>query len=121
MLLKNAKMVEMIYQLQPLLSHRDMIGYAAARNYRFLSESLVEYNMIRRSLIEKYGEDGVDESGASIVSIGPDNPSFKAFCDELKPFNEMEHEIDLVTIKYTDVIGCLTGEEILQIDWMLED
>ena len=44
-----------------------------------------------------------------------------AFCDELAPFNEMEHEVELMTAKYEDTIGCLSGEEILLLDWMLED
>lgn len=119
--LKNAKMVEMLHQLQPLLSHRDKIGYMAARNYRTLSNSLTEYETIKRSLIEKYGEADVDEHGAPIVSLKIDSPNFKAFCDEMAPFNEMEHEVELMVAKYTDAVGCLTGKEILEIDWMLED
>ena len=34
---------------------------------------------------------------------------FKLFCDELAPFNEMEHEVEIMTAKYDDVIGCLSG------------
>lgn len=49
------------------------------------------------------------------------SPNFKAFCNELAPFNEMEHEVELMTAKYEDTIGCLSGEEILLLDWMLED
>ena len=33
----------------------------------------------------------------------------------------MEHVVELMTLKYGDVIGALSGEEILSIDWMLED
>ena len=39
----------------------------------------------------------------------------------MAPFNEMEHEVELMTAKYTEAIGCLSGEEILGVDWMLED
>ena len=28
---------------------------------------------------------------------------------------------EIMTAKYDDVIGCLSGEEVLSIDWMLED
>lgn len=119
--LKNSKMVEMLHQLQPILSHKDKLGYVAARNYRILSESLTEYEAVRRSLIEKHGEEDVDEHGAPIVSIKVNSPNFKAFCDEMEPFNEMEHAVDLMIAKYTDAIGCLTGEEILGVDWMFED
>ena len=38
----------------PLLSHRDIVGYAAARNTRVLSRSLTEYTAFRDRLVEKY-------------------------------------------------------------------
>ena len=120
--LKNSSVAEMLQQLRPLLSHRDKIGYVAARNFRILSNSLTEYETVRRSLIEKYGTEETDpKTGQPVISIKMDSPNFKQFCDELAPFNEMEHEIELMVAKYQDAIGCLTGEEILSIDWMLED
>lgn len=119
--LKNAQMAGMLNALRPVLSHRDKIGYVAARNFRILSECLTEYETFRRRLLEKYGEDGVGPNGEPIVQIKIDSPNFKAFCDELAPFNEMEHEVELMTAKYDDAIGCLSGEEILGLDWMLED
>lgn len=119
--LKNAQMVAMLNQLQPILSHRDKIGYIAARNYRILSECLTEYEAFRNSLIEKYGEETKDDRGRPIIGVKVDSPNFKLFCDELAPFNEMEHEVEIMTAKYDVVIGCLSGEEVLSIDWMLED
>lgn len=119
--LNNARMAEMLHQLDPLLPRRDLLGYAAARNYRILSNSLTEYEAFRRELIEKYGEEDTDENGVSMVAIKIGTPNFKAFCDELAPFNAMEHEVDLMTVKYTEAVGNLSGEEILGIDWMLED
>ena len=119
--LKNAQMVAMLNQLQPILSHRDKIGYIAARNYRILSECLTEYEAFRNSLIEKYGEETKDDRGRPIIGVKVDSPNFKLFCDELAPFNEMEHEVEIMTAKYDDVIGCLSGEEVLSIGWMLED
>lgn len=119
--LKNSEVFERLHSLKPLLSRRDKIGYIAARNYRFLSNSLVEYEAIRRSLIEKYGEEGKDEHGAPNYILKMDSPNFKQFYDELAPFNEMEHEVELMTAKYEEVAGNLSGEEILAIDWMLED
>ena len=56
-----------------------------------------------------------------IIGVKVDSPNFQKFCDELAPFNEMEHEVELMIAKYTDAIGCLSGEEILGLDWMLED
>ena len=40
-MLKNSEVFERLHSLKPLLSRRDRIGYIAARNYRFLSNSLV--------------------------------------------------------------------------------
>ena len=119
--LKNIQMLEMITQLKPLLSHRDKIGYAAARNYRIFANSLTEYMAFRNALIEKYGETGKDDDDQSIVQISVNSPKFKMFCDELEPYNNTEHEVDLMIAKYDDAINVLTGEEILSIDWMLED
>ncbi len=119
--LKNAQMLSMVNGLKPILSHRDKIGYVAARNYRMLSECLAEYETFRNSLIEKYGEKITDENGHTTLGISVDSASFKTFCDEMTPYNEMEHEVELMIAKYDDAIGCLTGEEILTIDWMLED
>lgn len=121
--LKNARMAEMLHQLAPLLPRRDRIGYAAARNFRALSDSLTEYHAFRNGLIEKYGEPDTDEDGNVLptVSIKMGSPGFKAFCDEMKPLNETAHAVELMTIPYADVVGVLSGEEILAVDWMLED
>lgn len=119
--LKNSVALERLHSLKPFLSRRDKIGYVAARNYRFLSNSITEFETIRLSLIEKYGVEGKDERGAPTYTLKIGSPNFKDFCDELAPFNEMEHEVELMTAKYDEVAGNLSGEEILAIDWMLED
>lgn len=119
--LKNSQMAEMMAKLRPLLSYRNKIGYIAARNYRILGEALTEYETFRNGLIEKYGEEITDEHGNHIIGVKIDSPKFKGFCDEMAPFNEIEHEVELMIAKYTDAIGCLTGEEILSVDWMFED
>lgn len=123
MLLKNSKTVELLHSLTPILSQRNRLGYIAARNYRILSDSLTEYNKFKMELIEKYGEPDRAEDGTELptVSLKIGSPNFKSFCDEMAPFNEMEHELELMTCKYEDVIDILSGEEILAIDWMLED
>ena len=121
---KNLEMVAMVQELQTLLSHRDIVGYAAARNTRALSQSLTEYNALKAGLIEKYGEAEIDEhSGRETgrVVLKMESPKFQAFLGELEPFNAMEHEVELMMLKYGDVIGILSGEEILSIDWMLKD
>ncbi len=120
---KNLAMVAMLESLKPLLSRRDKIGYVAARNFRILGTALEEYFKFKNSLIEKYGEADTDESGTPTgtitVKLGTDK--FKMFCDELAPINECQQGVDLMMLSYESVIGELTGEEILSIDWMLEE
>ena len=121
--LKNIQMDQMINSLQKVLSHRDKIGYYAARNYRILNDSLVEYQNFKNSLIAKYGTTDVDSDGNELqtISIKVGSQNFDDFLKELEPFNNIEHEVELMIAKYEDAIGCLSGEEILAIDWMLED
>lgn len=121
--LSNAVLNEMLHQLQPILSHRNRVGYIAARNYRIIKDCLTEYQLFRDDLIKKYGEIDKDENGnvLSTISIKVGSPNFKQFCDELEPLNNMKQDVDLMKARYVDVIGCLSGEEILGIDWMLED
>jgi len=121
--LKNAQIVFILPSLQQLLHLRNRAGYAAARNYRILTEALIEYEAFKRELIMKYGEPDKGENGEELdtISIKVESPNFKAFCDEMDPFNEIEQELELMTAKYEDVVGRLSGEEILGVDWMLED
>lgn len=120
---KNIKMVQMLQQLQPFLKRSDKIGYAAARNYRRLSDCLTEYERFRNSLVEKYGEHDKDENGNELpsVSLSVNSPKFKMFAEELAPLNEIEHSVDLMCLPYETAVDNLTGEELLAIDWMFTD
>lgn len=121
--LKNIQMEQMVNSLRPLLSRKDEIGYYAARNFRIMSDSLTEYYDIKNNLILKYGEPDLDENGnqKGSTSINVNSTKFDEFVKELSPFCEIEHEIDIMVARYDDIVGKLTGEEILAIDWMLED
>lgn len=120
---KNSQMVDMLNKLKPLLKRRDKIGYAAARNHRKLAECLTEYERFRNGLIEKYGEHEKDDNGNELaaITLKVTSPNFKMFADDMAPFNEMEHEVEIFTLPYEEVIGLLSGEEILAVDWMLVD
>lgn len=123
MLLKNSQIVEMLRQLEPILSQRNRIGYIAARNYRTLSNALVEYDKFKMELVEKYGEPDKAEDGTELptITLRIDTPNFRSFCEEMAPYNNIEQEVELMTAKYEDVIGVLSGQEIVGIDWMLEE
>lgn len=120
-MLKNSEMELKLQQLKPLLSRRDKIGYVVARNYRVLTEKLIEYEAFRNALIEKYGEPFTTEEGVESMRVAFSSPHFKEFADELAKINEITQEVDIMTAKFDEVIGELSGEEILSVDWMLED
>lgn len=123
MKLKNIQMDQMMSSLDPILSHRDKLGYYAARNYRILNDSLTEYHNFKNNLIRKYGTPDYDEDGNELptISIKMESEGFNNFISEIEPLNNIEHEVDLMVAKYEEAINCLSGEEILAIDWMLED
>lgn len=112
----------MLKQLQPLLSHKDMFGYVAARNTRILADCLTEYDQVKNDLIDRFGTEVTDETtGLTTTSIKVGTPAFKSFCEAMEPFNKIKHEVEIITMKYEDTINCLTGEEILGVEWMLEE
>ncbi len=106
----------MLEALKPLLHHRDKIGYVAARNTRILNNTLSEYFIFKLDLLKKYGK----ETG-KIYSIEPDSENFEAFLKEFEPIKDIEHDVEIMTIPYNEVIGLLNGEEILKLDWMLTE
>lgn len=120
---KNIQMEMMLETLKPILPHRDKIGYIAARNTRILKDTLTEYFAFKRDLISKYGEPDKDENGkeTGMVSISPTSSNFQEFIKEFDSIKNIEHNVELMTIPYDEVIGLLNGEEILELDWMLTD
>lgn len=123
MILTNVDIVNKIESLKPFLDRSDMIGYAAARNTRKLTDASVEYVEKQQSIMLKYGSEEFDDDGKATgrMVIGFNDPNFKKFKAELETYSILKHEITIFKIPYSEVIGKLTGSEILEIDWMLED
>lgn len=121
-MLKNVDMDNMMESLKPFLDRKDLIGYAAARNTRLLQEQLVEYHTQRDNLVRTYGEPNTDDEGNEdgTYSLRSDSANWSKFVEELSTFAEIEHDPQLMTIPAKEVIGELTGQEILDIDWMLD-
>lgn len=120
---KNIEMEQMVKALEPLLGRTDMIGYAAARNTRILNDEMTEYLTRRDELVRKYGDPETDENGNLTglhrLFIGSEN--WKAYESEITEWALIEHEPNLMKIKAEDVIGKLSGTEILRIDWMIKE
>lgn len=119
----NDQMETMLKSLEPLLSHKDLIGYAAARNTRVLENELVEYHKVRDELVMKHGEPVTDAQGkqTGAYAISDKSESFTAFVEELIPYLAITHEPNLFKVNYTEAIGVLTGSEMLAVEWMFKD
>ena len=122
-MIKNVILEKYIETLSKYLDRSDIVGYAAARNYRKISDCLIEFNDKKEELLEKYGVKETDSEGnfTGNMSINPTNPNYDIFMDSYDLYANIEHDVEIFKIKYDKVIGVLTGSEILEIDWMLED
>ena len=118
MTLKNIDLEGILQILQPILPHRDKVGYVAARNTRIIQTALTEYATFKNDLIKKYGERD-EETGN--YSLTPQSATFNSFQQEFDTIANVEQEVDLMTLKYDEVVGVLTGTEILQLEFMLTD
>lgn len=108
----------MMRAMEPLLKQRNKVGYIIARNYRIISDMLIEFTMFKNELIQKYGEKN-EESNS--ITIKPGSENFENFLEEFNEIKDIEHEVNLMKLKYDEVIGLLTGEEILQLEFILEE
>lgn len=119
----NKEIMEKLQSLRPILTQRNAIGYIAARNSRTLKEALTEYEQFEQDAIMRYGTADVDENGRPLgtTSIHPGSDSFQKFIEEMVPIQNIEQTVPIMVAKFEDVVGVLSGEEIFEIDWMLED
>lgn len=119
----NREMEQMLGVLEKHLDRKDVIGYAAARNARILRTELSEYLKVRDELVTKYGEADLDENGdpTGQVSLSFASPRFADFNDEIQRFATIEHEPKLFKLKFEEAIGQLSGNELLEVEWMFEE
>lgn len=109
--------------LSDYLDRVDLIGYAAARNTRRLHDGCLEFINCRERLISQYGHDETDKKGHKTGRkyINTKDPNFEEFKSEIEKYANIEHDIEIMKIPYSETIGKLSGSEILNLDWMLED
>ena len=120
---KNIEMEQMLVALEKHLERTDKIGYAAARNTRILRAETQEYFDRREKLIEEYGEPQIGEDGkpTGLTELRFDSPKFADYAREIEEWALIEHTPNIFKIPVEEVVGKLSGTEILEIDWMLEE
>lgn len=119
---KNIEMEMMAAILEKHLERRDIIGYAAAKNINALHDEARVYLERKDALIQKYGEQIVNENGIPTpqyrLEVGTEG--FDKYQEEIETFANQEGDPRLFMIKPEDVIGNLSGTEILELHWMIE-
>ena len=120
--LTNKEMGDRIESLYGLLDHRDIVGYAAARNLRRLQDAAREYLEIRDGLLCEYGIREVDADGnpTARFTLDPTSSEGRKYLDEIARYEDISHDVDVFRIPLEDTVGILSGREMLALDWMLE-
>lgn len=120
---KNIEMEKMLGALEKHLGRTDLIGYAAARNTRILRSETVEYFERREQLIREHGTPEIGEDGnpTGVYEIKVGSKGWAEYAEEIEEWALIEHKPELYRIPASEVIGKLSGAEILEIDWMLEE
>ena len=116
----NFEMDGMRGSLQPLLDMRDVCGYAAARNYRILSDELTEYDQRKREIMLEIGEPEVVD-GKETGRLHIPTERVGEYLERMKPYGEVRHSPRLMRVKWGDAIGVLSGNEMLTVQWMFEE
>lgn len=122
MKLSNVQLDAALSQLSPLLDEGGRFGYVAAVNFRKIRDAISEYLTIKYEIVRKYGDEVTDSEGnITDFKISADSDGFQDFLREIAELADIEHDVDVLTIKAEDAIGHLTGNQFLQLDWMIED
>lgn len=122
MKLSNVQLDAALSQLSPLLDEGGRFGYVVAVNFRKIRDAISEYLTIKYEIVRKYGDEVTDSEGnITDFKISADSDGFQDFVGEIAELADIEHDVDVLTIKAEDAIGHLTGNQFLQLDWMIED
>lgn len=120
--LTNALAAEYADACGAYLDQTGLLGYACARNARRLTDAALEYVRLKDEAVRKHGTEVKDERGnVTGYTIAPGSDAMAAFVSELSPIAGFEVECDIVKVPPSEVIGKLTGREVFDLDWMIED
>lgn len=123
MKMRNIDGEQYIKALEPLLNRTDIIGYAAARNTRIISESISDYTAKRDELIMKYGEQTINSNGQVVggYSMNQGMVTWDEFVTELEPLAAVEIDVPVFQVSRNDAVGAMTGAQMLALEWMVHD
>lgn len=117
----NRQLEAMAKSLGPVLKSRSLVGYKAAVNMRAIMNALADYTDYKDSLIREYGTEIKDDDGnVKDFAVTPSCDGFQDFLHKLNEVSDVEHDVQIMAATPDDVIGVLSGEEIIAIDWMME-
>lgn len=117
----NAQLEAMANSLAPVLKSRTLVGYKAAVNMRSIMDAIADYAAFKDELIHEYGTELKDESGNVVnFAVTPSCDGYQEFLERLGEVSEIERDVEIMKATPEDVIGVLSGEEIIAIDWMME-
>lgn len=121
--LSNIEMERMLDALRPFMQRSDVIGYAAARNARILTDNLTEYAERKNEAVIEYGDKVFNEDGkfTGEYSIGPASEKYAEFEGALIEIASLKHDVCLYRIPFSKAIDNLSGEELFSIDFMFYD
>ena len=121
MKLSNAEMETMLNSLEPLLDRTDIIGYAAARNYRKLQDGCQEYLSRKRQIINEYGEKEYDEDGNVIGIRISDEQMLAKANEDISVIVNLCHDVEIYQIPIGEAVGKLSGRELLLTEFMFRE
>lgn len=117
----NRQLEAMAKSLGPVLKSRSLVGYKAAVNMRAIMNALADYTDYKDSLVREYGTEIKDDDGnVKDFAVTPSCDGFQDFLHKLNEVSDVEHDVQIMAAAPDDVIGVLSGEEIIAIDWMME-
>lgn len=92
-----------------------IVAYALSKNLRILTTELTEYGKIKGELFQKYGE--TLENGNMRIK----EENIPTFMEQMKQFENEEVDVNLRTLKESEVIESgLNGQDMFLIDKIIE-
>lgn len=118
---RNDEIAAMVDACERHLDDMGLLGYACARNARLLTLATVEYAQRRERAVREFGSEVRDASGnVTGYTINPFSENWRLYRERMGEFDAIEHEVDVFKIKAEDIVGAVSGKEMLALDFMLD-